>query len=397
MRRTVLRLSLSLLAVLALLLVVVGLMLARSTPAAVKAAPLASANAAPEAQKPDNSQCLGCHGSADQVHQFPNGDTIAVKVDPQAFDQAVHNTLACQVCHPSITGFPHPQNTAGSAREYTQQFKDTCKQCHPNQATEVMDSAHAVLAKNGNPNTPICADCHDPHTQVKIQKDSNGDPAAVENVKIAGTCEKCHSTIVSEYKNSVHGKGAFAENNPDVPACHDCHGIHKISTARTAEFRLNSPQLCANCHTRQDIMGKYGISTQVLNTYVSDFHGTTVTLFKHTSPELVTNKPVCYDCHGVHNIAAVNDPQKGLEVRKNMLVACQKCHPDATENFPDSWMSHYIASPTKFPIVFYVQWFYRIFIPLVLGGMGLFVLTDVLRKVGITRRGKAAAAKTREE
>ena len=31
-------------------------------------------------------------------------------------------------------------------------------------------------------------------------------------------------------------------------------------------------------------MGKYGISTQVLNTYVADFHGTTVTLFEQVSP-----------------------------------------------------------------------------------------------------------------
>ena len=33
------------------------------------------------------------------------------------------------------------------------------------------------------------------------------------------------------------------------------------------------------------IMDKYGISTQVLNTYVADFHGTTVTLFEKQSPD----------------------------------------------------------------------------------------------------------------
>jgi hypothetical protein len=398
MKRTVRQLSISLLAVLAVLLAVVGLVLGRSTPAPVKAAPLAAGNAAPAAQKPDNSQCLSCHGQAgDQVHQFPNGDTVSVLVEAQTYDQAVHAEVACQVCHTNITGFPHPQNAAASAKTYTEQYKDTCKQCHRDQAEDVMGSAHAVLARDGNSNTPICADCHNPHTQVKIQKDANGDPAPVENARIAETCAQCHSEIVNEYKNSVHGKGVFLENNPDVPACHDCHGIHKISTARTAEFRLNSPQLCANCHAREDIMGKYKISTQVLNTYVSDFHGTTVTLFRHENPELATNKPVCYDCHGVHNIASVKDPEKGLEVRQNMLVACQKCHPDATENFPDSWMSHYIASPTRFPIVFYVGWFYKIFIPAVLGGMGLFVLADILRKVGITRRRKPTAVKAREE
>jgi len=33
-----------------------------------------------------------------------------------------------------------------------------------------------------------------------------------------------------------------------------------------------------------------------------------------------------------------------------------------------------------------VQWFYRLFIPAVIGGMGIFVLSDILRKTGLTRR-----------
>jgi hypothetical protein len=135
-------------------------------------------------------------------------------------------------------------------------------------------------------------------------------------------------------------------------------------------------------------MNKYGISTEVMKTYVADFHGTTITLFKQEGADQPSNKPVCYDCHGVHNISRVDDPNTGLEIQQNLLTACQKCHPDATANFPTSWMSHYIASPTKFPLVFYVQWFYNLFIPGVLGVMGLIVLTDILRKTGITRRRK---------
>ncbi len=381
-----------LLALLALAFGAIGLFLLSVSPVTVKAAQ----PAVPDAQKPDNTQCLGCHTTEGQVHQFANGDTVSVTVDPAAYDQGVHANLACQVCHTNISGFPHPENPAKSAKEYTLQYQGTCKQCHADQAEEVAGSAHAILAAEGNPFTPTCADCHNVHTQVKIQKDANGDPAASENTQIAGMCEQCHSSVVADYTESVHGKGVFEENNPDVPACQDCHGTHNISTARTEEFRLNSPQLCANCHSREDIMGKYGISTQVLNTYVADFHGTTITLFKQTTPDQPTNKPVCYDCHGIHNIASVDDPQHGLAIRQNMLISCQKCHPDATENFSESWLSHYIPSATKYPLVFYVQWFYRLFIPGVLGGMGIYVLSDVLRKFGITRRGKSAV-KAKEE
>lgn len=400
MKGTVVKYCTPILAVLALTLLFVGLSMGSGTQTAAAAAPLGQPAAAPLAQKPDNSQCLACHSRPDQVHKFPNGDTVSVAVDEQAYDQSKHTTLACTNCHTNISEFPHPENTAQSAKEYTLQYKDTCKQCHPGQAKDVSGSAHYQMAAEGNTNTPVCADCHNPHTQPDIQTNDAGDPLPVEHKNIANTCSKCHAEIVDQYKNSVHGAALFDQANPDVPTCDDCHGIHKINKARTVEFRLNSPQLCANCHTRADIMNKYNISTDVMRTYVADFHGTTVTLFEKRDPLQETNKPVCYDCHGVHNIVSVDDPQKGLAVKQNMLVACQRCHPDATENFPSSWMSHYIASPTKFPLVYYVNLFYKIFIPLVLGGMGLFVLSDILFRLGITgrknRKAEQAGHSTKE-
>jgi hypothetical protein len=389
MKGTVYKFRFTILAVLALTLVSIGLILGSGHLTTVQAA----GAPAPLSQKPDNSQCLGCHNKPDQVLKFANGDAVSISIDSTNYDHAVHTNLACTVCHTNITGFPHPKNPAGSARDYTLQYKNTCNQCHPDQAKELAGSAHAKLATSGNPNTPICADCHNPHTQNTIKKDANGDLAPAEHATVATTCSKCHSAIVTEYKQSVHGAALFENNNPDVPACDQCHGIHNLKQARTVEFRLNSPQLCATCHTRADIMNKYGISTNVMNTYVADFHGTTVTLFSKERSGADTNKPVCYDCHGVHNIAKVNDPQRGLEIKQNMLAACQRCHPDASQNFPASWMSHYIASPTRFPLVYYVNLFYKFFIPAVLGGMGLFVLSDILHRIGITgRKPKASDA-----
>ncbi len=398
MKGTVYKVAATLLAVLALTLLGLGIFLSNGTPPAAKAAGIIQA---PLAQQPDNSQCLACHSKPNQVYKFSNGDTVSITVDSQAYEHAVHANAACQTCHINITGFPHPKNTAQSSREYTLQYKNTCNQCHPNQVKDTSDNAHAKLAQAGNTNTPICADCHNPHTQVAIKKDSNGDPAPSERSVIAQTCSKCHSQIVNQYKQSVHGSALFNGSNPDVPACNDCHGIHNLKQARTVEFRLNSPQLCATCHTRKDIMSKYNISTDVLNTYVADFHGTTVTLFSKEKSGVDTNKPVCYDCHGVHDIAAVSDPQRGLEVEKNMLATCQKCHPDASKNFPASWMSHYIASPTKYPLVYYVNLFYKIFIPAVLGVMALLVVSDILHRLGITGRKpqatEAAVGKTTKE
>ena len=97
------------------------------------------------------------------------------------------------------------------------------------------------------------------------------------------------------------------------------------------------------------MMGKYDISTDVFNTYVADFHGTTVTIFDKQSPDQATNKAVCYDCHGVHDIKSVSDPEATV-VKENLLVTCQRCHPDAEANFP-------LPGPaTLLPIASTIRW-----------------------------------------
>jgi hypothetical protein len=126
-------------------------------------------------------------------------------------------------------------------------------------------------------------------------------------------------------------------------------------------------------------MDKYGVSSDVLNSYVADFHGTTVVLFEPETPDAEINKPVCFDCHGVHDIAWADDPIKGLHARQNLMARCQVCHPDATENFPDAWLSHYIPSPDKNALVYYVNLFYKILIPGVIGGMAVLVSMDAGR------------------
>jgi hypothetical protein len=126
-------------------------------------------------------------------------------------------------------------------------------------------------------------------------------------------------------------------------------------------------------------MARYGLSTYVLTSYVSDFHGTTVELFEKRTPDAETNKAVCYDCHGIHDIQSTRDPEAGLSLQANLLARCQLCHPDATANFPAAWLSHYEPSAEKYPVVYYVNLFYAFFIPGMLGGMGLLVVLDVYK------------------
>lgn len=338
-------------------------------------APTAHASGPGNAPSPqvENQVCLNCHANRDLSVKLPSGETLSLYVDATAFNQSVHGKQGqrCTACHTNITGDPHPPLAATDARDFTLQMYTLCRQCHNDQYQQTLDSIHAQQLAAGNRNAPVCTDCHPAHYVT---------PPNQPRSKIPQTCRKCHSTIYVQYKNSVHGAALLDQSNPDVPTCIDCHGIHNIGNPTTAAFRLKSPQICARCHTDKAIMSKYGISTDVLNTYVADFHGTTVELFAKQSPDQPVDTPVCYDCHGVHDIKKIDDPQSSV-FRQNLLKTCQQCHPDATANFPAAWMSHYIASPGKYPAVYYVNLFYTILIPLVVGAMAAFVLLDLTRRI----------------
>ena len=64
-------------------------------------------------------------------------------------------------------------------------------------------------------------------------------------------------------------------------------------------------------------------------------------------------------------------------MEQNILKRCQVCHPGAAANFSAAWMSHYNPSPDKYPVVYYVNVFYQIFIPAVLGSMAILVVLDI--------------------
>lgn len=333
---------------------------------------------------PSNDVCLACHNQSGFQTQLKSGETLSIQIDKDAFNASVHNqhNVSCISCHTDITSVPHTATTAKDLREVAIQYSATCKQCHSDEAGKTMNSVHQKAQDAGNTNAAVCSDCHNPHTLKPI--------AEMKKSDIPNTCARCHNAIFETYKTSVHGSALIGDGNTDVASCIDCHGVHNIQDPTTAEFRNAIPPLCAKCHTDPAKMDKYGISTQVLNTYVADFHGTTVTLFESTSPDQPTNKPVCIDCHGVHDIVKVDDPQHGIAIKKNLLIKCQQCHPGISANFPDAWLSHYISSPDKAPLVYYVNLFYQLLIPTVIGGMLLFVITDFIRRL-VDRRRKGAA------
>ncbi len=266
--------------------------------------------------------------------------------------------------------FPHDKPLPADGRAFTVEMSLVCTRCHADQTANLADGVHYSALMSGNLTAATCVDCHGAHDVHAPDE---------PRTRISETCGNCHAQIFSQYKDSVHGQALF-EGDPNVPTCIDCHGVHGIQHPTTSQFRNRSPELCAGCHANEELMSQYGITTNVFNSYLTEFHGTTVALFDQTDPNVPSNKAVCFDCHGVHNIQKV-DAANSQVVRDNLLATCQKCHPSASADFPDAWVGHFPPSLQTQPLMYVVNLFYSVLIPVVMGGFIFLILTDIYRRI----------------
>lgn len=331
-----------------------------------------------------DAYCLLCHSRPDQVWQLPDGDTLSLTIDAAILSQSVHGEvssegpLACVDCHSNFR-YPHPPPTSRTAREFRLERYAVCRTCHEEQYTRVQDSVHGTFLRAGRLEAAVCVDCHGGHD---IQ------PPDEPRQRVSLTCGRCHGVIFEEYRQSVHGAALLDEGNPDVPTCIDCHSVHDIQNPTTALFRTRSPELCERCHADVGLMSKYGISTGVFDSYITDFHGSTVALFEQEASGVMTNKAVCYDCHGVHNIQAI-EADGVSAVRQTLLATCQQCHPEATSAFSDAWLGHYPATLETHPVLFLVNRACDLVTPLITVILVLLIGSDLFRRIrqGLTRSG----------
>ncbi|MEI7892115.1 MAG: cytochrome c3 family protein [Myxococcales bacterium] len=283
---------------------------------------------APAIAMVSNDYCFACHSNPDLKIKLSGGKDLPLFVDRDAYGRAIHGrrSMSCIACHPTNQSYPHQEIAAASARELNRGI-------------------------------------------------------------VQQRCGMCHKEVFRKFKESVHGKALLEENNVDVPSCTDCHGVHgTLREPHDALFRLESPSMCSACHADPKRMDKYNISTSVTKTYFNDFHGASIRLERNRDPSFKSYKPVCYDCHGIHDIKKIDDPASSV-IKANLIVTCQRCHKQADVKFPASWTSHYIPDKAKWPVVYYVNIFYKIMIPVVIGGMVIYILLEVLRNAINKLRG----------
>lgn len=357
----------------AVLLVTTVIARASTGPPIAQAAspPAVAPQAAPAAPLPEKvAYCLGCHEDKNLTLALKDGTTMSLYVDAADLAKSVHAAqLICTDCHAKYDQ-DHPTGvTFDSDRAYTIKSYELCKKCHFDTYTRTLESVHYELLKSGFEGAPICADCHGAHNIAN--------PHA-KRAMMSRSCAACHTNIYEAYAKSVHGRVLVEDNNQDVPACADCHTHHQVQQPTTTKFRLNAPDACVRCHGDEKLMAKYGISTTVAQTYLSDFHGVTASLSRNLSEADQQIVVTCNDCHGVHDIASPK--LKGQEAMKaTVTAACNKCHAGSAKTFPAAWLSHYPPSPRHAPLVWVVGLFYRIFIPFAVVGLCLHLLLHVYR------------------
>ncbi len=330
------------------------------------------ASAGNPTQKTEN-YCLSCHGDPKLNMTLPSGEVLSLYVSQDVIGHSVHSPLGieCEACHTDISTYPHPAQSFQNKRDLSRTIYLACQKCHPDNFQKAQDSMHATAAAKGNMQAAICTDCHGAH-DVQIP----GKPRS----SISLTCSKCHADIYAQYKQSVHGSALINENNQDVPVCTDCHGVHNIQDPTTAAFRVQSPEMCARCHADPQLMGKYGLPSDVYSIYKTSWHGVDVSVYKSRWPTIWHDSAVCTDCHGIHDMRKTTDPASHVNPT-NLLATCQKCHPGAGPNWTDAWTGHNKISLQRTPFLFYVDAFYSSFTPFILWICIIYVVLQIIRSL----------------
>jgi hypothetical protein len=336
--------------------------------------------------------CYACHSQPGMTGTTQDGATYSLYISEDHYKDTTHSS--CVFCHSNQKTYPHATSPAQSCGvchwetsgapdpkglfEFTLPYEDVraiqleingeCKNCHEEVFNQLKDSIHTRTMTKENRFAPVCVDCHTAHIINLVDRQLG-----------AQLCSKCHLAEFISYETSVHGVALKEDNNQDVPICADCHGSHNVIGPRDSNFRLDAFEMCGKCHADRDIMEKYNISTDVLSTYLDDFHGRSADLFGQPGAAKVT-KAACYDCHGVHNILPPSDPDSKVS-SANLQQTCEACHTDAGSSFPQAWLSHKRPSLQEQPILFIFNILTIAAVVIFSAFFVLYIVLDVRRRI----------------
>ncbi len=275
--------------------------------------------------------CVTCH--AEQADQF---------------SRSVHALLKCQECHAGDLAYPvSPQEVGrylsrrygsnlafyhGSSFNGKPQRADVpvlCGNCHADvqrmnpyglrtdQLARYWTSGHGSTLKNsGDDRVAVCVDCHGVH-DILHKKDPH---SRTNPLNVPDTCAYCHSDtalmgeydlpveVVSEYRDSVHGKLLLEQGDSGAPTCATCHGNHSAMPPGFATVGA----VCGQCHLH------------VAELFAESIHASQ------------SEHKGCVQCHGggedrhFHFIERVNQPP-GIMIQRYAHLLASNAAPTAAQ------------------------------------------------------------------
>ena len=146
-------------------------------------------------------------------------------------------------------------------------------------------------------------------------------------------CASCHEKAVTQFATSVHGQ-TRTNGKPVAATCATCHGSsHEMIPAKHLDSpvcKFNLPQTCAQCHENKTVAAKLGLKDHgAIANFRDSIHGQG--LYKMG----LTAAPSCNDCHGVHDIKAIDDGTAHTS-RTALASTCGTCHVGVEKTFAAS-------------------------------------------------------------
>jgi cytochrome c553 len=157
-------------------------------------------------------------------------------------------------------------------------------------------------------------------------------PAQAAQKAVESSCVRCHLAMGDQLAEPVKLSAQDIHFQHGL-SCNNCHGgdptkdaLEEAMNPRKG-FVAHPPRkqiaaLCASCHSNAEFMKKYNPRARVdqYSEYLTSVHGK-----KNQAGD--PNVATCTDCHGVHGIRAVSDPNSPVYVT-NVAATCGRCHSD---------------------------------------------------------------------
>ncbi|MCA9727156.1 MAG: cytochrome c3 family protein [Candidatus Eisenbacteria bacterium] len=312
--------------------------------------------------------CSACHAKiSDEYFASGHGQDYLAGTEQAPY---------CTTCHGDHHVLAHYDDQSPT---YRAAIPTLCGECHQpgGKAGEVRDlpnigaaadyssSVHGRgLTEKGLLPTAVCIDCHGSHMILERADEKS----MVNPNNLPATCGTCHEGIFKQYVKSIHytwdGKSAHfvGQQNGggpihltadstgasaagmlhhgtalgEMPTCATCHSSHTIKQVEGDAFLNEVTNQCGSCHE------------ELAETYLETMHGKAYVLG-------YTKAAKCSDCHGAHDIRAVDDPASTVGFR-HIVDTCKKCHEDANLRFT-GYLTHATHhDPKKYPALYYTYW-----------------------------------------